>query len=300
MTHAGRARQALPAQRRGPLVASYQIETMSRAELDLVVSWAAAEGWEPGLHDADCYHHCDPHGFLLGRLGDRPIASISAVRYGDAFGFIGFYIVQPEYRGQGYGKRLWDAALARLAGRTIGLDGVVAQQARYRQAGFTLAHRNLRCQGSGGGAASAESGLEPLGDVSLAELAAYDRAFFPSDRLRFLECWIRQPCQVGFAVRQGGALAGFGLLRPSRSGFRIGPLYADRIEFAERLWWALCGQVPAGAPVFLDIPLANPDAVDLVQRLGLRRVFETARMYRGQFPVPAMSRWYGVTTFELG
>ena len=55
-------------------------------------------------------------------------AGISAVRYPEDFGFIGLYIVVPEQRGRGYGIQLWNAAMQRLAGCNIGLDGVIEQQ----------------------------------------------------------------------------------------------------------------------------------------------------------------------------
>src|SRR5690554_4370755 len=103
----------------------YTTRTMSRQELDLTLEWAAQEGWNPGLYDAQCYRAADAGGFLVGLLDDKPVATLSAVRYGDTFGFLGFYIVSPEYRGKGYGIRLWDAGMDYLAGRTIGLDGVV-------------------------------------------------------------------------------------------------------------------------------------------------------------------------------
>lgn len=99
---------------------------MTRPEVDIAVEWAAKEGWNPGLHDADCYFTADTNGFLMGFLNDEPISVISVVRYGQTFGFLGFYIVKPEYRGKGYGIKIWNAGLKYLEGRTIGLDGVVA------------------------------------------------------------------------------------------------------------------------------------------------------------------------------
>ena len=71
---------------------------MTRQDLDLAIDWAAAEGWNPGLNDAECFQAADPAGFLMGRLGDEPIASISVVRYANSFGFLGLYIVRPEWR----------------------------------------------------------------------------------------------------------------------------------------------------------------------------------------------------------
>ena len=34
----------------------YLIQLMSRQDLDIAASWADLEGWNPGLHDADCFH----------------------------------------------------------------------------------------------------------------------------------------------------------------------------------------------------------------------------------------------------
>src|SRR5690242_8300491 len=121
---------------------SLQIGTATRAELDLMVEWAAAEGWNPGLADADCFHAADPGGFLVGRLNGEPIGCISVVEYEPVFGFLGFYIVKPALRGQGHGLRIWQAGMTRLANRVVGLDGVIAQQENYKRSGFVLAHRN--------------------------------------------------------------------------------------------------------------------------------------------------------------
>ena len=66
----------------------YSIEPMSRGDLDIATSWADLEGWNPGLHDADCFHAADPAGFFKGVLGEEVIATISAVKYGGSFGFV--------------------------------------------------------------------------------------------------------------------------------------------------------------------------------------------------------------------
>src|SRR6188472_1428900 len=100
----------------------YRIRTMTESEVALAIDWAAAEGWNPGWHDAQCFRAADPDGFLVGLLGDEPIATISVVRYGTAFGFLGLYIVKPEHRGRGHGLALWEAGIAFLGKRAIGLD----------------------------------------------------------------------------------------------------------------------------------------------------------------------------------
>jgi ribosomal protein S18 acetylase RimI-like enzyme len=93
---------------------SYTVRTMSRAELELTLDWAAAEGWNPGLHDATPFHATDPTGFLVGLLDGEPAATISVVRYPGNYAFLGCYIVSPELRGLGFGRHLWNAGLAYL------------------------------------------------------------------------------------------------------------------------------------------------------------------------------------------
>lgn len=279
---------------------NYTIRVMTRQEVDIAIDWAAAEGWNPGLYDADCFTAVDPNGFLIGVLGDEPIAAVSAVRYGDSFGFLGFYLVKPEYRGSGYGFRIGTAGLAHLGGRTVGLDGVVAQQDNYRKSGFIVAHRNIRYQGTGGGHLPADSRIAPLSTIPFDELCAYDRPLFPGDRRQFLRCWIDQPQSTGLGILRDRKLAGYGVLRRCRSGYKVGPLFADTPEYAERLFLALTSQAPEGVPIFLDVPAVNSAAVDLAMRRDMAPVFETARMYLGKAPDLPMNRLYGVTTFELG
>ena len=278
----------------------FVIRRMQRAEVDLAIEWAAVEGWNPGRHDAECFYAADPDGFLIGYLGDEPVGCISVVAYDDSFGFLGLYIVRPAFRGKGFGLKLWQAGMAYLGTRNIGLDGVVAQQPNYKKSGFHLAYRNVRYEGVGQAAqAAATSGLVSLSTLPFEQLLAYDSELFPVPRPRFLRCWLAQPQATGFAALHDGRLAGYGLLRPCRRGYKIGPLFADDEQLADTLFQDLSG-CAVNAPLFLDVPETNPAAVMLAQRHGMQIVFETARMYTGPVPPLPIERIFGVTTFELG
>ena len=122
---------------------AFTIRPMRADEIVLAADWAAAEGWNPGVNDAPCFATVDAEGFLIGELDRRPAATISCVNYDDSFAFLGFYIVRPDLRGRALGWRIWQAAIAHAGTRTIGLDGVVAQQDNYRKSGFKLAYRNV-------------------------------------------------------------------------------------------------------------------------------------------------------------
>jgi len=280
------------------------IRAMSRENLNLAIDWAAQEGWNPGLCDAAPFRAADPGGFLIGEIDRQPVAAISAARYGTHFGFIGFYIVKPGYRGQGHGWAIWQAAMQQLQGRTVGLDGVVAQQENYQRSGFLLAHRNIRYAGVGLAAAAGQSvataRLVSLGEIPFAAVLEYDRCCFPAARESFLREWIAQPGTRALGAVAGERLLGYGVLRPCRSGFKIGPLFADSPDIAEAIFSRLRQAVPAGEPFYLDVMATAPQALDLVTRHGMQMVFETARMYLGPAPDLAPEQTYGITSFELG
>lgn len=102
-----------------------QVRNMTCDDVDLALAWAAHEGWNPGIADAECFYAVHPAGFLLGCLSGQPVCCISVVAYGLTFGFVGFYIVTPELRGRGYGHQLWQIGMACLNSRIVGLDGVI-------------------------------------------------------------------------------------------------------------------------------------------------------------------------------
>ncbi|MFL1462759.1 GNAT family N-acetyltransferase [Roseococcus sp. DSY-14] len=274
------------------------IRPMSRAELEMVLDWAAAEGWNPGRSDAACFHAADPDGFLLAEHGGRPVAAIAAVRGGEGQGFIGLYIAVPGARGQGHGMAAWRAGMARLEGRCIGLDGVVAQQANYRRSGFAFAWNNARYQASAPRLPAVGHRTEPARFDDA--LAAFDAAHCGHQRPAFLRAWLDAPGHVALVTRDAtGALTGFGALRPCREGSKLGPLFARGPEEARALFGALAARRPPG-PLVLDVPEDHAAAVALAQEAGMAKVFETARMYTG--PPPAMRRQgiFGITSFELG
>ena len=278
----------------------YVVRTMNRKEVDLAIEWAAREGWNPGIHDADCFYSADPKGFFIGLLGNEPIATISAIKYGKSFGFLGFYIVKPEHRGNGYGLQIWNAALKYLEGRDVGLDGVVVQQENYKRSGFKLAYRNVRRESHGGGNFPEYPDIARLSSLPFEAVNSYDRPFFPEDRTQFIRSWVNQAGCKAFGVMQNGKLAGYGVARRCRSGYKIGPLFADTVEKAEALFLALRSGINAAEPIYLDTPEINRSAVGLAERYSMKVVFETVRMYMGEAPDLPLNRIFSVTSFEVG
>ena len=196
---------------------------------------------------------------------------------------------------------LWRAAMSRLDGRVVGLDGVVARQADYARSGFVLEHRNLRYGGCVRDLpAAAHPGLERADRMPFDDLLAYDAAHFGRARPEFLRAWLALPESRGLALRgPDGTIRGFGVARRCGEGVKIGPLFAAGETEAETLFRALAAFAGDG-PLFIDFPGPNAPAAALALRHGLAPVFETARMYRGPAPNLPLDRIYGISSFELG
>ncbi len=280
---------------------NYQIRRMSLSGLKIAVDWAVKEGWNLGVNDADCYIKVDPKGFFMGFLDNEPISCISAISYNHVFGFIGFYIVKPEFRDKGYGLQIGSVAMDYLKDHNIGLDGVVEQQENYKKSGFNLAYRNIRYQGRVEHTQKDDRHIVDLTQIPFTDLASYDAAFFPQPRHDFLKSWIRQPQSVALGILSDGKLAGYCVLRKGlTTGYKFGPLYADNAELAETLFQSACSRIPQNEAIFVDTPEPNTAAKDFVKRHNMKPVFETARMYSGEIPDLSIDRTYGITSFEIG
>jgi len=277
----------------------YSIEQMRFEDLETAIDWAAQEGWNPGLYDARCFYATDETGYLKGVLDGEMIASISVVKYDSTFAFLGFYIVKPEYRGQGYGYLLWQEAMKDIGGCNVALDGVVDQQSNYKKSGFNLAHRNIRFKGIKRKETPSQMSID-LSQVPFEHLLAYDRRFFPANRQAFLKLWISRPHTKALGIVEDQELKGYGVIRKCRTGFKIGPVFAEDDKKAMQLIQDLISDLKEREVFFLDIPEVNKKAYAMTQALSMESCFETARMYTQKTPDMDLSKIFGITSFELG
>lgn len=274
-----------------------EIRNLTLQETTKLVEWAGHEGWNPSPDDADAFFAADRQGFV-GCLVDREFASgISAVAYGETFGFIGLYITRPDFRGKGYGLKVWNAAISRLAGRTIGLDGVPAQQANYETMGFRRSYGSTRWSGTVQGR-SVEGRVSPAISQDYDEILSFDRSCFPEERGSFLRVWLAAP-QKAFVARQYGRIVGYAVVRKCLDGYKVGPIFAHDDLIARDLLKA-CGRTAGAATLHLDVPDSQVEFGKHLKTLGFQPGFETARMYLGKPPEIDISSVFAVTTLELG
>lgn len=274
------------------------IRRMTREEMDIAVDWAAKEGWNPGIHDAESFYRADPDGFFAGVLDDDEIvATLSIVRYSGDLCFGGFLIVRRDLRGRGIGKKMIDFMMDRSADCNLGGDGVPAMLPTYEKNGFKFAYWNHRFQGWGGG--DMPSCLTPISELSYDDVERYDRSIFPAPRDRFLRNFLHQEDSTSLASVKDDEIIGYGVIRKCHAGHKIGPLFAKDRRTAEKIARGLISTVP-GEQFFLDVPEPNIEGIIMANDFRMREVFTTACVYTKYIPKVPLENVFGVTSFELG
>jgi hypothetical protein len=258
--------------------------------------WAAAEGWNPGPDDAAAFHATDPEGFFLAFDGAGPVAGISVVNHSESFAFLGLYLCLPQWRGRRIAFALWQHALVHAGGRTVGLDGVPAQQSNYAKSGFARTGETRRWTGVIEGRGS--EALRPVAAGDLPALVALDAAANGIEKSRFLSRWLTDTATRRTLVLDRDGPQGFVTARICRSGIKIGPLVARDDADAVTLLHGAPALFP-GEPAMVDVPDTMPGLTRHCEGLGLTVPFVTARMYRGPAPLPGPFVT-AVATLELG
>ncbi|MFZ1362183.1 MAG: GNAT family N-acetyltransferase [Candidatus Nanopelagicales bacterium] len=289
------------------------------------LEWARTEGWNPGPFDQPAFVAVDPDGWFSAKGSDggteaadsssEIVTTLGAVRYDDSFGFIGLYITRPESRGQGIGRQVWALGREHLAEvACIGLDAVVEREATYASDGFIRSHETSRYVGNVGAlrealhATPAATGSEPLNlapasEIGGAKLSAFEQEHevFPAPRAGFIDEWIKQPDSTALVlVNSGNQIQGWGQVRLSADGRRIGPLFAQNFDQARLLLLELIKDLDDTDSIAIDVPESNTVAVAFMTSAGFTPSFTCVRMYVGEPPRLDLTKVFGNTTFELG
>ena len=283
-----------------PRLASAPVRPLEPNELSLANRWAIEEGWNPGPRDAAIFNVIDPGSLLAVDVEGAPVGVISATRMTPDFGFVGFFVLSPEFRRARYAWTLLQASLERMEGRVAGSETIFQLVRTYARYGMRPHYHTVSYHGVAPSfPATWHRDVEPASTVPLKELAAYDAMSVGVDRSSCLREWLSLPGSRALVVKRRGQVCGLGAARLCHRGVRIGPLQADDGESAEALFDALAGLAP-GEELSIDCPDINPASAKLALAKGLSAGSATARLYRGPPPAGMLHRVYGLMSFALG
>lgn len=208
------------------------------------------------------------------------VGTLMTWRYGAAHAALGAVCVAPEMQRRGIGRRLMEAALDRLAGRTVLLHATEAGLPLYRSLGFVEAGMVRQYQGAAFNPGLVALGegerLRPIGRSDPAALQALDRAACGMDRTALIRALIE--AGAGVVLDRDGAAAGFALLRRFGRGQVIGPVAAPDLTGARAMISHLLG-TQEGRFVRIDVP-EESGLVPWLEELGLGDAGPAIRMLR--------------------
>ena len=282
------------------------------SDIPEIVRWARSEEFAPGFGDVDIYRNTDKQGVWMGWVDSTPVGCIAGVKYNNIYGFIGLYIVRPEYRGQGYGHRLWEQALLHLQGvKCVGLEAASHLITNYAEWGFKTSSQTVRWQlfnAEDGPSAQAALNPQDLNTVSgpeipLEAIKKYDSEREFTARPHFLSQWLEHPSgKVIALIDKYNHCHGFARIRPcllpAGEGWRIGPILADSPVLAKALILNLL--IEHKGVILIDSPERNDNAQSLLSSLGFHEISATTRMYKGSHKAVLTKDVYGLACLELG
>jgi hypothetical protein len=276
------------------------IKNSTLSEMPLVCRLAEIEGRNPGINDAGLLFQFDPDGMFIAVSENEIVGSISAVSYGNDFGFVGLHFILPQFQQTPLADKLLEVALQRLPERNIGTNCYENQIDYYSPHGFKPYYKIAVYQGV------ADGTMPPMDTIvspfmhPFSLISDLEKKYFPYDRKKLIMPWLNQPQSLLLAKLEHDVFSGYGLFLPAVQGFRISPLVAENLETAEQLLTSLVGHLVQGSLFFIDLPEENKDAVHLAEKMNMKKIAEYLRMYTQSDSNVSLKNIYSFTHYELG
>ena len=238
----------------------------------------------------------------------EPICILGTLIIDDENAFLGPFISAGAYQRRGFGSLLFDHGMARLAPtqRRIGLDSTLEQRPSYARRGFEhTAAEEWRYTGI----VARSDGDEPMTDETGATLEVvpaltpripFERVYALYEQCsesnlftrKFCRTLLSSPGCVSLAAlssastdssRQPQRVVGLIVARRAGRGYRVAPLFAHSPQVAVSLLQRLQQQLGSGTEdesgMHIDVPSSHTAAVQLVEKLSLRKVFASVRCF---------------------
>lgn len=255
-----------------------EIRRLTPDDLTAMLRLCDVAGWNQTESDLHRLLALEPDGCFAAWDGGRLVGTTTTTTYGTALAWVGMVLVDPAFRRRGIASALIEAALEylrRCGVTTVKLDATPEGRGVYERFGFVpecvLERWEVVAPPPVGGEVS-----RGTWDA----IAAGDRAAFGADRGALLRSLIADTRPPVVVEDVGNDVIGYAFARPGSRAWYVGPVVADDIGAARTL---LAVTLPGlgGGPVFVDVNVEFPGAVDLLRDRGFARRRDLLRMRLG-------------------
>lgn len=278
------------------------IRLMAKSDIPSVMLLKEAEGWNQTETDWVTIQQIEPGGCLVFERAGTVVGTVTVVCYGKRLGWIGMMLVDVEYRRQGIGAALIEAALEYLDRREVSiakLDATDVGRLLYDKFGFVdecTVERWIRPSGDAQEEQKLDTGEDTIGNWD----QHLDQEAFGLDRSRILDCLLANP-----GVRLFRASNAQAFLRPGSKFQQIGPFVARDIHAAE----VVLNKILDHSSTFTIAWDLFPDCLTAVQlshqkgftpRRRLTRMAKKMRSDSSKSFLGDQTMQFGIAAFEFG
>jgi ribosomal protein S18 acetylase RimI-like enzyme len=257
-----------------------QTRPMVETDIEAGLRLCRASGWNQLQADWQCFLECSPQGCRVAVCDDLVVGTVATLNYEKKFGWISMLLVDPEWRGKGFGKRLLEEARQILSGvETVRLDATPAGKLVYDKAGFQDEYLLVRMKAASP-VPERFSGVRPIEDSDWDRLVDWDRLAFGADRSAILQRLFRGAPEYAWVAESAGELRGFLLGRHGFLAEHLGPLVAVNGLTARVLASAGISRAQ-GRPLLIDAPRHTAVWNRWLESCGFREERPFIRMFRG-------------------
>jgi ribosomal protein S18 acetylase RimI-like enzyme len=299
-----------------------QIRNMSLEELvETRINFLIPAGW-PGIkYTLAATYATDQNGFYLLEKDGKKIASIAVAAYPEInFAYIGFYVVIPPLRHQGYGKLLISKTIEYTATKRnitcFGLNCIDSLIPMYQKHGFKTATTDYFWKYTQPQHAKATNSTTNTNikitelsniDTILQDLVAFDASVFGTERLEFLRNFLTKPNTLTIIAQDNGKIQGYGVISErepavfeEHKSYKIAPLYANNNDIANCLLEHLLAIAKPNESIYLETPGNNIAAKQMPEDFGFEKIGSQAKMFKGSKPKFDATKIFCYSSIAIG
>ena len=247
----------------------WQIRALQEKELPLLFTHTTDENWNNEELHTTALFHAHPNDFFIAYKNQQLIGFVLAIKHSNEFGFVSNFLVLREFRGLGFGTKIFAFALEHLKGCQIALDSVVAKESIYKKFGFKSYFNVITYKFVSGSVTLPQTNLTVIDfdkRLSLENCDAPIKEMILSDKTEYK------------AIKNQTKISSFAFSFSYSDGYKI-HIESEEINEAITLFFALTQTLKNGTAIYLQASPLSPMLQAIVEALKMEVETTFIRMY---------------------
>lgn len=237
--------------------------------LNLFFKYAKEEFWEIEEIYIRALLKSNPNDFFIFYEKEKLIGFVIALKENNTFGFISSVLVLKNFRGLGYGKKIFIFAIEHLKCSQIAVDSTKNKESFYEKFGFKSYFNVCLYRFT-------PNTLEIKSDRY--KVIEFDKKLSLYGQSTYIKQILLNENILYKAIKHGDNINSFAFSYPYKDGYKI-TINADHIDKALTLFVSILNQYEKKRNIYIQVTRLSPVLEDLVQHLKMRVVSKHIRMY---------------------